>query len=68
LSYGFTYLGVFGVGALGGTVAGVILTYATPTVLFVTLAGFAAVGSGLGAYLLKRRTNPVGDADDADAA
>ena len=55
LSYGFTYLGVFGVGALGGTIAGVILTYATPTVLFATLAGFAAVGSGLGVYLLQRR-------------
>ena len=55
LSYGFTYLGVFGIGALGGTIAGVILTYATPTVLFATLAGFAAVGSGIGAYLLRRR-------------
>ena len=59
LSYGFTYLGVFGVGALGGTVAGVILTYATPTALFATLAGFAAVGSGLGAYLLRRRVDPA---------
>jgi MFS family permease len=57
LSYGFTYLGVFGVGALGGTIAGVILTYATPAVLFATLAGFATVGSGLGAYLLRRRRN-----------
>ncbi len=66
LSYGFTYLGVFGVGALGGTVAGVILTYATPTALFVTLAGFAAVGSGLGVYLLKRRRGErVGDPDVA---
>ena len=55
LSYGFTYLGVFGVGALGGTIAGVILTYATPTALFATLAGFAAVGSGIGLYLLRRR-------------
>jgi MFS family permease len=67
LSYGFTYLGVFGVGALGGTVAGVILTYATPAVLFATLAGFAAVGSGLGVYLLRRRQRgeAVGDADAA---
>jgi MFS family permease len=63
LSYGFTYLGVFGVGALGGTVAGVILTYATPTVLFAVLAGFAAVGSGLGLYLRRRRRG-----DPADAA
>ncbi len=67
LSYGFTYLGVFGVGALGGTIAGVILTYATPATLFTTLAGFAATGSGLGVYLLRRRQR--GDAiSDADAA
>ena len=55
LSYGFTYLGVFGVGALGGAIAGVILTYATPAALFATLAGFAAVGSGVGVYLFRRR-------------
>jgi MFS family permease len=67
LSYGFTYLGVFGVGALGGTVAGVILTYSTPAVLFATLAGFAAVGSGLGVYLLRRRQR-VEAAGDGDAA
>jgi len=67
LSYGFTYLGVFGVGALGGTVAGVILTYATPAALFATLAGFAAIGSGLGVYLLRRRqrAEAVGDIDAA---
>lgn len=68
LSYGFTYLGVFGVGALGGTVAGVILTYATPAALFATLAGFAAVGSGLGVYLLRRRQRIDADAVDTDAA
>jgi len=68
LSYGFTYLGVFGVGALGGTVAGVILTYATPAALFATLAGFAAVGSGLGVYLLRRRQRIDTDAVDTDAA
>nr|WP_188785980.1 MFS transporter [Halobellus salinus] len=67
LSYGFTYLGVFGVGALGGTIAGVILTYATPTALFATLAGFAAVGSGVGIYLLRRRQQN-GRAGDAGAA
>jgi len=54
LSYGFTYLGVFGVGALGGTVAGAILTYATPTALFATLAGFGALGSGIGVVLAQR--------------
>ena len=67
LSYGFTYLGVFGVGALGGTIAGVILTYATPAALFATLAGFAVVGSGVGIYLLRRRRrgNRAGDAGAA---
>jgi MFS family permease len=56
LSYGFTYLGVFGVGALGGAIAGTILTYGTPAVLFATLAGFAAVASGIGLYLLRRHS------------
>ena len=55
LSYGFTYLGVFGVGALGGAIAGTILTYATPAALFLTLAAFGATGSGVGVYLLRRR-------------
>ncbi|WP_435183029.1 MFS transporter [Halobellus sp. EA9] len=53
LSYGYTYLGVFGVGALGGAIAGGILTYATPPVLFAVLAGFAAVASGVGIALAR---------------
>ncbi|WP_224270770.1 MFS transporter [Haloprofundus salinisoli] len=51
LSYGYTYLGVFGIGALGGAIAGAILEYASPEVLFVTLAAFAAVASLVGVYL-----------------
>ncbi|QPV63033.1 MFS transporter [Halosimplex litoreum] len=54
LSYGFTYLGVFGVGALGGTVAGAILAVANATALFLTLAGIAAVGSVVGLVLARR--------------
>ncbi|WP_135363338.1 MFS transporter [Halosimplex halophilum] len=54
LSYGFTYLGVFGVGALGGTIAGGILAVADATVLFLTLAGIAAVGSLIGLVLAHR--------------
>ena len=53
LSYGFTYAGVFGVGALGGVIAGTILQYATPGVLFVVLAGFAGVASLVGLYLAR---------------
>jgi MFS family permease len=55
LSYGFTYLGVFGVGALGGAIAGYILAVATPTALFYVLGGFAAVGALLGVTLLVRK-------------
>lgn len=51
VSYGYTYLGVFGVGALGATVAGAVLTYSTTTVMFVVLAGIAAIGAGAAAYL-----------------
>ena len=54
LSYGFTYLGVFGVGALGGGIAGAILAYANPTVLFLTLAGFACIAMTLGLHLGRR--------------
>ncbi|QLH83460.1 MFS transporter [Halosimplex pelagicum] len=54
LSYGFTYLGVFGVGALGGTIAGGILAVADATALFLTLAGIAAVGSITGLVLARR--------------
>jgi len=55
LSYGFTYLGVFGVGALGGGIAGAILEHATVTVLFLTLAGFAAAASVVGLFLARSR-------------
>ncbi|WP_266080588.1 MFS transporter [Haladaptatus caseinilyticus] len=51
ISYGYTYLGVFGVGALGATIAGVVLQYFSPTVLFAVLAGFAVVASLLGTLL-----------------
>jgi MFS family permease len=51
LSYGYTYLGVFGVGALGGTIAGAILAFADVTALFLTLAAIALLASGIGLYL-----------------
>jgi MFS family permease len=60
LSYGFTYLGVFGVGALGGVLAGGLLAYADRTALFLALALVAALGATLGATLL-RRGSPVTD-------
>jgi len=35
---------MFGIGALGATIAGTLLTYATTTILFVALAMLAATG------------------------
>ena len=45
LSYGFTYLAMFGVGALGASLAGFVLTNATSTVLFSVLGGVAGLGA-----------------------
>ena len=55
LSYGFTYLGVFGVGALGGGIAGTVLQYGSVAALFLTLAGFAGVASLMGLVLARKR-------------
>ncbi|WP_458186822.1 MFS transporter [Haladaptatus sp. NG-WS-4] len=57
LSYGYTYLGVFGVGALGAAIAGVVLDYFSPSALFAVLAGFATVASLLGILLSVRGTS-----------
>ncbi len=54
LSYGFTYLGTFGIGALGGTVAGAVLTYGTSLTLFLVLAVVAATASATGFVLARR--------------
>ena len=55
LSYGYTYLGVFGVGALGGGIAGLVLTEANAVALFGLLALIAAAGSVVGVVLTRRR-------------
>jgi len=54
LSYGFTYLGVFGVGALGAVIAGTLLTYFAPEQLFLVLGGLAVGAATLGGYLSVR--------------
>ncbi|WP_049984405.1 MFS transporter [Halorubrum sp. BV1] len=45
LSFGFTYLAIFGVGSLGAALAGTVLTRAGSDELFVVLAGIATVGA-----------------------
>ena len=47
LSYGYTYLAIFGVGALGATLAGILLQMAGPPLLFGVLSGIALLGAGL---------------------
>jgi predicted MFS family arabinose efflux permease len=47
LSYGYTYAGVFGVGALGGALAGAVLRYASPAALFGVLAVVAVLGAAV---------------------
>ena len=64
LSYGYTYLVMFGVGALGAPLAGTALAYANTTALFVGLAGVAAVGGSTSLYLLAR---PRGGGNPTDA-
>ena len=54
LSFGYMYLGAFGVGAVGATLAGVILTYGNEAALFATLAGVAVCAAGVGLWLLRR--------------
>jgi len=51
LSYGYTYLGVFGVGSLGGALAGMILEYANEATLFLVLTLIAGLASLTGLYL-----------------
>jgi len=53
LSFGYTYVGIFGIGALGSTLAGTILTRAGPGELFLALAVIAALG-GLSATAVRR--------------
>jgi len=54
LSFGYTYLAIFGVGALGASIVGAALTYGSSTTVFLLLAGFDAVGLVLALSLVFR--------------
>jgi MFS family permease len=54
LSFGYTYLAVFGVGAAGAAGAGFVLTRSSATALFGALAAVAAVAAVLGVVLHRR--------------
>lgn len=59
LSYGYTYLGVFGVGAIGAALAGGIVEFFSAGVLFFVLAGIALVAAIL-ATILSVRSSVTG--------
>nr|WP_084776806.1 MFS transporter [Natronorubrum thiooxidans] len=44
LSFGYTYLATFGIGALGAAVVGTVLTYASVSIVFGVLASFSVLG------------------------
>lgn len=54
LSFGYIYLGMFGVGAVGAALAGVTLDYGGVTALFGALTGVLILCSGLAALLVSR--------------
>ncbi|MEM4780244.1 MAG: MFS transporter [Halalkalicoccus sp.] len=53
LSYGYTYLGMFGIGAGGAALAGALLTYFDAAALFATLGAIAFVAAGLVVVVLR---------------
>lgn len=55
LSYGYMFLGVFGVGALGAAVSGVVLSVTTANVLFLLLGVVPVLAAGLTMLLVRRR-------------
>lgn len=54
LSFGYSYTAIFGLGALGATLAGAILSRWSAAVLFGTLAGVGCLATGLATVLLFR--------------
>jgi MFS family permease len=55
LSYGYTYVGMFGVGALGSAMAGAILTRVGTGALFSALAAVATLAAAVALLLVRRR-------------
>ncbi len=55
LSFGYTYLAIFGVGALGASVTGAALTYGSRSLLFVVLAVFSTLALALALSLVVRQ-------------
>lgn len=52
LSYGFTYLGTFGIGAMGAAIAGFVLDISGAGLLFGVLTTFGVIAASIALYLL----------------
>jgi len=68
LSYGYTYLGMFGLGSLSIALGGYLLDHATTAALFATLAAIALLGAGIAVRLLFGPTPVSSGSVDADAS
>ncbi len=55
LSFGYTYLAIFGIGALGAAIVGTIRTYGTTSSVFFVLAAFSTLAGTLALILVSRR-------------
>ncbi|WP_226007574.1 MFS transporter [Natrinema salinisoli] len=66
LSFGYTYTAIFGVGAIGSSLAGLILTRSTPAALFAVVAACAAVAALVGGALRRHSGRRPRDGVTAD--
>ncbi|SEH50115.1 Sugar phosphate permease [Halopenitus malekzadehii] len=68
LSFGYFYLGVYGVGAVGASLAGFVLTYGTTGTFFLVFAAVAALAVGLGVLLIVRYATAAPTTTDTEGA
>lgn len=54
LSFGYTYLAIFGIGALGAAIIGTVRTYGTVSLVFAALASFSALSALVAVGLVLR--------------
>ncbi|WP_226480164.1 MFS transporter [Natrinema amylolyticum] len=66
LSFGYSYAAIFGVGAVGSSLAGLILTRSTPAALFAVVAACAAIAALIGGTLRRRSGRRTRDGVTAD--
>ncbi|CAI49896.1 major facilitator superfamily transport protein [Natronomonas pharaonis DSM 2160] len=68
LSYGYTYLGMFGLGALNISFGGFLLEYLSLTAFFLSLSVIAVAGTAVAWRLITAPVGQAAPAAEADAA